>query len=193
MHTVTVRGLTAAGQQDTGDLVFLYNATSNAIYGDPYEDPSAFYHGAARFSVPAGQYYALAWFTTTDRQGDATSLRVVLDPRITIKGNATITLHARAATSELTFAAPKPTTVLADMVQLYFMDPHNDINGLGFFGGPGFPIWLSPTRQRLAAGTLAEYVNAWLNARASGRIPRPTFTRADSRTRPGSSGRRTSG
>ena len=40
--------------------MFLYNAANNAIYGDPYEDPSAFYHGSAKFSVPAGQYWALA-------------------------------------------------------------------------------------------------------------------------------------
>jgi len=113
MHTVTVHGQTAAGKPDTGDMVFLYNATNNAIYGDPYEDPSAFYHGIAKFSVPAGKYWALAWFTTVDKKGNPTSLRTVVEPRIIIKGATAITMRARSATSELTFTAPKSTTVLA--------------------------------------------------------------------------------
>jgi hypothetical protein len=168
MHTVSVRGLTVAGKPDTGDLVFLYNATNNAIYGDPYEDPSAFYHGTAKFSVPSGKYWALAWITTVDKKGFATSVRAVLEPRIIIKGNATITIRARSATSELTFTAPKPTTVLGSAAQLTVTDPHGDEEGFGLFGGPGFPEWFSPTTQRLAAGTLTETVNAWLTAPASG-------------------------
>jgi hypothetical protein len=168
MHTVTVRGQTVAGRPDTGDLVFLYNATNNAIYGDPYEDPSAFYHGIAKFSVPAGQYWAFAWFTTLDKKGNATSLRTVLEPRIIINGTATITMRARSATSELTFTAPRPTTELASVVQLIVTDPHGDLGDFGFIGGPGFPVWLSPTSQRLAAGTLTESASAWLKAPASG-------------------------
>jgi hypothetical protein len=168
MHTVTVRGLTMAGKPDTGDLVFLYNATNNAIYGDPYEDPSAFYHGTAKFSVPAGKYWALAWITTVDKKGFATSVRTILEPKIIIKGNAAITMRARSATSELTFTAPKPTTVIGSAVQLTVTDPHGDEDDFGLFGGPGFPEWFSPTTQRLAAGTLSETVNAWLTAPASG-------------------------
>jgi hypothetical protein len=177
MHTVTVRGLTAAGKPDTGDLVFLYDATNNAIYGDPYEDPSAFYHGSAKFSVPDGKYWALAWFTTVDKKGNPTSLRTVLEPRIIINGNSTITVRARSATSELTFTAPRPTTVLASAVQLFITDQHGDAEGFGVIGGPGFPEWFSPTRQRLAAGTLTESVSVWLTAPASG--PAAPDTAAD--------------
>ncbi len=168
MHTVTVRGLTVAGHPDTGDLVFLYNATNNEIYGDPYEEPSVFYHGSAKFSVPAGQYWALAWITTVNKKGYPTDLRTVLLPRIVIKGNATITMRGRSATSELTFTAPKPTTVLGSSVQLVITDKHGDFDGFGLIGGPGFPEWFSPTTQRLAAGTLAEFVSGWLTAPASG-------------------------
>ena len=168
MHTVTVRGLTVAGHPDTGDLVFLYNATNNEIYGDPYEDPSVFYHGSAKFSVPAGQYWALALITTVNKKGYPTDLRTVLLPRIVIKGNATITMRGRSATSELTFTAQKPTTILGSSVQLATTDKHGDFDDLGLFGGPGFPEWFSPTTQRLAAGTLSEFVNAWLTAPASG-------------------------
>ena len=168
MHTVTVHGLTMAGHPDTGDLVFLYNATNNEIYGDPYEDPSFFYHGSAKFSVPAGQYWALAWITTVNKKGIPTDLRTVLLPRLVIKGNATITMRARSATSELTFATPKPTTILGSTVQLVASDKHGDFEDFGLIGGPGFPEWFSPTTQRLASGTLSEFVSAWLTGPASG-------------------------
>jgi hypothetical protein len=168
MHTVTVRGLTTAGRPDTGDLVFLVNATNNAIYGDPLEDPSIFYHGSAKFSVPAGKYWALALFTMVDSKGLATGARIVLEPRITIKAAATITMSARSATSELTFATAKPTTVIASAVNLNFADPHYNVSGFSLIGGQGFPEWFSPTKQRLAAGTFGESVDAWLAAPASG-------------------------
>jgi hypothetical protein len=168
MHTVTVRGITDSGKPDNGDLVFLYNATNNAIYGDPYEDPSVFYHGAAKFSVPSGQYWALAWITTVDSKGYPTGLRVVMEPRITVKGNATLTMRARSATSKLTFATPKPATVTAAVVQFIVTDAHQDVNVFGLITGPGMPVWFSPTTRRLVAGTFAEFVNVWLTAPASG-------------------------
>jgi len=168
MHTVTVRGITAAGKPDSGDLVFLYNATNNAIFGDPYEDLSVFDHGVAKFSVPAGQYWALAWITTVDRKGNPTGLRVVFEPRITVKGNTTVAMRARSATSELTFTTPRPSTLVAGVVQLVITDPHGFISSFGMFSAAGFPEWFSPTTRRLAAGTLEEFANAWLTAPASG-------------------------
>jgi hypothetical protein len=159
MHTVTVRGLTAAGHPDTGDLVFLYNATSSEIYGDPYEDPSIFYHGVAKFSVPAGQYWALAWLTSVDNKGYPTSLRTVLLPRITIKGNATVTMRGSSATSELTFTAPKPTSLLGSMVQLAISDTRGDSTIFGLIraspSGSARPRGVSraaPSRSSRAPG-----------------------------------------
>lgn len=168
MHTLTVRGVNDAGKADTGDLVFLYNAANNAIYGDPWEDPSAFYHGSARFSVPSGPYWALAVFPTLNKKGEATSLRTVVVPQINVTGSATITIRASAATSELRFTAAKPTQTLFSAVELTFTDPKGDASGFTLIGGSGFPEWLSPTTKRLARGRLAEFVNAWLTAPASG-------------------------
>src|ERR1700723_3837865 len=105
MHRLTVCGVSAAGKADTGDPGFLYNAAHTPIYGDPYEDPSAFSHGTAKYSVPAGPYWALAVFPPLNKKGVATSLRTVVDPRIIIKGNTTVTLRAGSATSEPTFTA----------------------------------------------------------------------------------------
>jgi hypothetical protein len=167
MHIVTLRGVTAAGKPDTGDLVFLFNTDNNAIYGDPYEEPNTFYDGTARFALPSGNYWAFGWFTTTDSKGNLTSLRAVLLPRITINGDATLTMRAAAATSELTFPTPAPASLLSSAVQFAITDAHGDVNEFSLVQGPGMPVWLSPTTQRLAAGSLVEFVNAWLQAPAA--------------------------
>ena len=144
MHTVTVRGITAAGKPDTGDLVYVYDAADNEIYGDPNEEPNTFYHGTARFSLPSGQYWALALFATAGKKGSPAGLRVVLDPRIRVGKNATVTLRARSADSEVTFATPRPTTLLASGVQLAITDPLGNIAAFSFMGGPGLDVWLTP-------------------------------------------------
>ncbi len=165
MHRVTLRGVTAAGQADTGDLVFLFDSANNAIFGDPYEDPNVFYHGTARFSLPAGNYYAFAWFTTVNKKGQLTGLRAVLAPRIAITGDATITLRATDASSEVSFAAAEPTNLIASSVQFTISDTRDDINDFELIQGANMPVWISPTTRRLAAGSLEEFVNGWLQAK----------------------------
>jgi hypothetical protein len=54
-----------------------------------------------------------------------------VDPRIIIKGNATVTLRARSATSELTFTAARPTQPVLSMVQLTATDGKGDSGGFG--------------------------------------------------------------
>ena len=39
----------------------------NEIYGDPDEEPNTFYHVTAMFSLPTGQYWALARFTSAGK------------------------------------------------------------------------------------------------------------------------------
>jgi len=168
LHTVTVRGITAAGKPDTGDEVFLYDATNNALYGDPNEDPSTFYQGTAKFSVPAGKYWAFGWFTTEDKKGNLTSLRTVLLPRISITGTQTITMRAASATSLLRFATPVKTTLNTAVVQFLVTDSRGNSNGFGLIGGAGAPLYFSPTTQTLIAGKMTEFVNAWLSAPAPG-------------------------
>ena len=164
MHEVTLRGVTAKGKPDTGDLVFLFNAANNSIYGDPYEEPNAFYHGTARFSLPTGNYWAFTWFTTTDRKGFPTGLRAVFVPKIAIKADATLTLKAASATSKVTFSTPSPSNLLVSSIQFAISDSRGDISAFGLFQGPDFPTWLSPTTQRIPGGSLKEFVNAWLQA-----------------------------
>jgi len=172
MHEVTLRGVTTNGKPDTGDLVFLFNAADNTIYGDPFEEPNAFYHGTARFSLPSGTYWALTWFTTMDRKGIPTGLRTVFVPRIAIKADATITLRAAAASSKVTFGTPKPSVLVLSSVQLAITDSRGNLSDFGLIQGPGFPVWLSPTTQRIPGGSLKEFVNVALQA-PPGSAPAP--------------------
>ncbi len=168
MHILTVRGLTAGGKPDTGDLLFLYNADNAAIYGDPVESLTGFYHGTAKFALPSGPYWALAWFFTLDKKGDPTGVRVVFKPRVIITGNATITLAAKSATSQLTFRTAQRTSVLGSVVQLAISDKHGNATNFALIQAAGMPEWFSPTTQRLAAGKLEEFVDAWLRGPVSG-------------------------
>jgi hypothetical protein len=172
MHEVTLRGVTTNGKPDTGDLVFLFDAADNTIYGDPFEEPNAFYHGTARFSLPSGTYWALTWFTTTDKKGMPTGLRTVFVPRIAIKADATITLRAATASSKITFGTPKPSVLVLSSVQLAIADSRGSLSDFGLIQGPGFPVWLSPTAQRIPGGSLKEFVNVALQA-PPGSAPAP--------------------
>ena len=53
-----------------------------------------------------------------------------MDPRIIVKGNATVTLRARSATSELTFTAARPTQQVVSIVQFTVTDAKGNIGRL---------------------------------------------------------------
>lgn len=104
MHTLTVRGSNTAGQPDTGDEVTVWDVTDFAKFGDLYENFSSFYHGTARFSVPAGTYWAFGLFA------GKTGVRLDILPQFTVRGDTTVSASARAASSVLTIVTPRPTT-----------------------------------------------------------------------------------
>jgi hypothetical protein len=54
LHTVAVVATGLASLPDTGDEVLVLNAADWHRFGDPVESFSTFYHGTAKFSVPAG-------------------------------------------------------------------------------------------------------------------------------------------
>ena len=62
MRTLTVRGSNLAGRPDTGDEVLVVNADNCNRFSDLLESVNVFFHGEARFSVPAGNYWAAGEF-----------------------------------------------------------------------------------------------------------------------------------
>jgi hypothetical protein len=108
MRTLTVTGTDLAGRPDTGDLVYVINVDNIGRFSDPDESQNVFYHGSARFSVPAGHYLAIATFYSGTR---LTNWHVVARPQFTVSGPATaVHLDARTATSRLQWVTPRPVT-----------------------------------------------------------------------------------
>jgi Subtilase family len=167
MHVLTIHGFNVAGKPDTGDMVYLLDTDNTAYFGDPYESGNLFYHGTAKYSVPDGHYWALGVFFSFGTDTPA-SVRLVVDARFTVAGNTAIAISARSATQQVTFATAKPASVSYLMVQL--------VDKLGLLGASFYEFlsvgdlafWVSPTRQRLASGTLQEFVAARLVPRSQG-------------------------
>ena len=96
MHTVTVRATNLQGKPSTGGSLIVINAGDWRKFGDPNEVSSSFYHGTAKYSVPAGTYWAIADFANSS----FTSQRLVVLPQFTVTGKATtVHMSERAASS----------------------------------------------------------------------------------------------
>ena len=63
-----MRGTTLDGKPDNGDDVFITSADNVQRFDGLQETDNFFYRGSAKFSVPAGHYWALATFFNFSRQ-----------------------------------------------------------------------------------------------------------------------------
>jgi len=163
LHTLTVRATNLRGQPDSGDIVFLTNADDFHRFNGVQETLSVFYKGDARFSVPAGHYWALATFETQTRRSDA--LRMVVLPQFTVAGrHPTVQVSERSATSKVTFATPRPTVNLAETFQVD-RGP-NGTNSYAQSWVAGTTVWVSPTTRKPSVGPLQAYTSAVLGSPA---------------------------
>jgi hypothetical protein len=78
MGTLTVTGSNLAGKRDTGDLALVFNL-DNPNKLDLNSSVNYFYHGAAKFSVPRGHYWAIGLFP-----GRLSTDRLVILPQFTV-------------------------------------------------------------------------------------------------------------
>ena len=129
MHTVTVKSTNLAGRPDTGDTVDLFDVDST-LYESQIGSFSVFYHGVAKYSVPAGHYLAVAYFTDFSGTKMA-SFRVVTLPRFTVAGNTTIALDERIANSRVEFVTPRPSVVKDVTLGMYRVTGNGAEIGLG--------------------------------------------------------------
>lgn len=157
MHTLTVRGTNLAGHPDTGDDVIIVNVDRVARFNGFNENDNFFYHGTAKFSMPAGHYWAMATFFSGD------SLRMVVVPQFRVAGvHSVLRIAEKSASSKITFSTPRPS--------------RNDMSTFsaerGARRGPGSvfivswagsqPAWVNPTTRRVTVGTLRTYTSAML-------------------------------
>jgi len=162
MHTLTVTGTNLAGQPDTGDIVFVFDADNAQSYDDPVESSSFFDHGTAKFSVPAGNFWALGIFEGPVHGKAAPAAYSVIVPQITATRNVTVHMAARAADSKVRFVTPRPAVQTFNLiVELRHPTPAGSVADFWYIGGP---LYFSPTTRRSAAGTLQMYVNSQLDS-----------------------------
>ncbi len=172
MHTLTVHGTALNGKPDTGGLVYVVNSDNFAFFGDPNEALSFFDAGTAKFSVPSGHYWALGDFTDFDSHGNPVSERMVVLPRFSVSGRASVSIDERAATSQVTVATPRPAAIQTLSWELRRTDnlPGDFWDWTWQYYG-AFRLWVSPTTQPPAAGGQQVFASARLVSPATEKTP----------------------
>jgi hypothetical protein len=157
-YTLTIKGFDLAGKPANLDgWIQVFSATSmtwneNTIGPDP-----AFRHGVVTMHVPAGKYWLVGQFRS------AHSFRMDVPAQLTVTGDTTGTVSARAAGSEVTAATPR-RAVLADAVfsSSYTLRGGQTYMDCGTTGG--LQLWASPLARAHTTGTLYSATSAQLNS-----------------------------
>ena len=171
MHTLTVRGINLAGRPDTGDVALVFNVDDSQLFDDPIEASNDFYDGTAKFSVPAGHYWAIGDFTDLDQNGTATSERLDVLPQFGVSADTSVTLTERAASSMITMITPRPAAVAGTELELRRPSVTGPTTFLAWLESGTFPLWISPTKSRPTVGGLQSFTDQWLGSPAGQTSP----------------------
>jgi hypothetical protein len=161
MYTLTVTGANLSGSRDNGDIVWVFNAADWANFGDPIESNNIFFHGTAKFSVPAGYYWAIGDFPSAT--GTSVSERLAFLPQFKVTGNTAVHVAERAASSEITMVTPRPAVTQMTSFQL----TRGGLDGSSFsfsWSDPGISLWVSPTTRKPTVGTLRSFASEQLTS-----------------------------
>jgi hypothetical protein len=162
MHVLTVKGTNLAGKPDNGDVVDVLNVDDLAKSG-LFGSENFFFHGVAKFSEPAGTYWAVGTFFTG-------GFRVAVLPQFTIKGNTTVSVSEQAASSKITMITPRPSVSQGVSLTVVRRGQHALASfGWSFFGGGS--IWVSPVSHRPSDGTLLSFTSGQLTSPRGASVP----------------------
>ena len=166
MHTVTITGTDLNGRPDTGSGLFLFSVDNANKFTDPVESFNFFYHGSARFSVPAGRYMAIAAFN--DLSGTRlTGLHMDFLPQLTIsRSTTTVHMAARAATSRLQFVTPRPASGGCGSMVVVQRAPAAGLPFNLLIIPCGLSLWVNPTKHTKLTGSLHVFTDGQLNSPA---------------------------
>src|SRR5581483_2719929 len=190
LRTLTVTGTNLAGKNDTGDVVFAFNADNTALFGDLNENENLFFHGTAKFSVPAGHYWAVGEFTDFSARNKPSADRLVVLPQFTVRKDSTVHMAEQAADSRVSISTPRPSVVMGTAFDLHRVPRAGQTLVFAPEEGGAFPQWVSPTTTRPTVGSLQDYTDQWraspakaaspyeydLASGATGTIPRQDVT-----------------
>jgi hypothetical protein len=171
--TITVTGTDLNGKPDTGGLVFAGDVDDEDL---PSPDLGSFSNGTATFTGPPGTYWALAVFTQRSASGKVLSTRMDVLPQVKVTGNTTVHLKARAATSKITMATPRPAITQTNTLTLVRAAPHATVSApsplIGSFAyTSGVPLWVSPVRRPPGHGTLRVFTSGQLTSPPGQTVP----------------------
>jgi hypothetical protein len=162
MHTLTVTGKDLTGGPDTGDSIEVFSVDSLLRFGDNINDVfSFFYHGVAKYSVPAGHYMAIGYFDVMS--GNAvTGYRTVVLPEFTVTGNTTVAMAESEASDQVQVVTPRPAVPQDLTLNVIRGLINGDSISNGFDSGT-LPQWVTTT-QPVTVGTLRTTATARLTA-----------------------------
>jgi YVTN family beta-propeller protein len=164
MHTLTITGTSLAGRPDTGDTVLVMNADNGRIFADPIESQQVFVHGTAKFSVPAGHYWALGFFSSL-----YPGVFLPVLPQFSVFRNTTVHMDGRSADSKLQMVTPRPALQHMASLILIHPTPAGPAEGMQIFTSENpIPIYASPTTRRPTTGTLQVFPFEQLVSEAPG-------------------------
>jgi hypothetical protein len=171
--TITLTGTDLNGKPDTGGLA-LVSDVDNSNFPSP--GFSSFKNGTAVNTGPPGTYWALGVFPQRSASGKILSVRMDVLPQFTVTGNTTVHLTARAATSQVTFATPRPAITQSTTLTLVRAAPHAPasafsplVSSFGF--GTNSPLWVNPVRCPPGHGTLRVFTSGQLTSPAGQKVP----------------------
>jgi hypothetical protein len=165
LHTLTMAATNRRGRPDTGDGVFVINADNPLRFDDPVEAFNVFDHGIAKFSVPAGHYWAIGDFLSFTGTGGAERLAVL--PQFTVRHSRTVPLSERSATSKIGFTTARPATLQLTGFTMIRGSAKGRTATFGFFDS-GLSLWVSPTSRRPTVGTLRSFTAGQLTSSRNG-------------------------
>jgi hypothetical protein len=165
METLTVTGTNLAGRPDTGDLVEVFNADDSTRFADPVASANVFDKGTTKFSVPSGHYWAVGMFSQFAGK-NYVGERVVVLPQFTVRGNTTVPMAARAASSRIHMVIPQPSRVDYTLFMLFRSGASGPVVPFGWEGLQSQRVWLSPTSRKPTVGALRAITASQLDSPA---------------------------
>lgn len=165
---VTVIGTDPAGRPASRNPVSVVNVDNTRLFSG-LRSVRFFQHGIARYTVPAGHYWAAAVYFGSAGH----SLRLVYLPQFTVPagGDVTVRADARTATSKITFVTPRPSR-LNQTNAMMLRYPHRGLpdNEGATIDGPG-PVYVTPLSHRPTVGSLRLYSSVEAGSPPGSRVP----------------------
>jgi hypothetical protein len=161
MHTLTVRGTDLAGRPDNGDDVVVINVDNSNVAGS-VPPRQVFYHGVAKYSVPAGHYFALGVFFQPE--GTGRLARLVVLPQFTVTGNTTVTMPETSANSKITMVTPRPAVPTTTDFSIERTAATGPPLWAEFPVVGRHSIWVTPTHAKPTVGTLRTFAGQGLGS-----------------------------